>query len=107
MTIVGRSGIVGTPLALLLSRKGVDATVTLAIRAPKTSRPCAREADVLVAAWACRARRRGARQEGRMVVDVGIRRVGRRGTPRSSATSMPRPCTGSPPRFAVPGGVGP
>ena len=48
--IVGRSTLVGLPLALLLARKGVDATVTIAhCRTPDLVGVC-READILVGA---------------------------------------------------------
>ena len=48
--VVGRSQLVGLPLALLLARKGVDATVTMAhSRTPDLAAVC-READILVAA---------------------------------------------------------
>jgi methylenetetrahydrofolate dehydrogenase (NADP+) / methenyltetrahydrofolate cyclohydrolase len=73
--IVGRSTLVGLPLALLLARKGTDATVTIAhSRTGELSAVC-READVLV----------GAAGQGRMitaefvkpgaaVIDVGVSR---------------------------------
>jgi methylenetetrahydrofolate dehydrogenase (NADP+)/methenyltetrahydrofolate cyclohydrolase len=48
--VVGRSQLVGLPLALLLARKGVDATVTIAhSRTPDLVGVC-READILIAA---------------------------------------------------------
>jgi methylenetetrahydrofolate dehydrogenase (NADP+)/methenyltetrahydrofolate cyclohydrolase len=48
--VVGRSTLVGLPQVLLLARKGVDATVTLAhSRTPDMVEVC-READILVAA---------------------------------------------------------
>ncbi len=48
--IVGRSTLVGLPLALLLARKGVDATVTIAHSRSKDLVAVCREADILVAA---------------------------------------------------------
>ena len=76
VTIVGRSAIVGTPLSLLLSRKGVDATVTLAhSRTPDLAAAC-READVLVVAMGVpRAIGREHVKEGAVVVDVGVHRL--------------------------------
>ena len=48
--VVGRSTLVGLPLSLLLARKGVDATVTIAhTRTPDLVAVC-READIVVAA---------------------------------------------------------
>jgi methylenetetrahydrofolate dehydrogenase (NADP+)/methenyltetrahydrofolate cyclohydrolase len=76
VTIVGRSGVVGTPLALLLSRKGVDATVTLAHSRTKDLEAVCREADVLVAALGVpRAIGRAHVKPGAVVIDVGIHRV--------------------------------
>ena len=50
VVIVGRSTIVGKPLALLLSQKGVDATVTVChSRTPNIGQYC-KQADILVAA---------------------------------------------------------
>ncbi len=76
VVIVGRSAIVGTPLALLLSRKGVDATVTLAhSRTPDLPAVC-READVLVAALGVPGAITAAHvKPGATVIDVGIHRV--------------------------------
>jgi methylenetetrahydrofolate dehydrogenase (NADP+) / methenyltetrahydrofolate cyclohydrolase len=48
--VIGRSQLVGLPVSLLLARKGVDATVTMAhSRTPDMIAVC-READILVAA---------------------------------------------------------
>ena len=74
--VVGRSTLVGLPLVLLLGRKGVDATVTLAqSRTPDLVAVC-READILVAA-AGSARMITAEhvKPGAAVLDVGISRV--------------------------------
>jgi methylenetetrahydrofolate dehydrogenase (NADP+)/methenyltetrahydrofolate cyclohydrolase len=48
--IIGRSLLVGRPLALMLSSKGVDATVTMAHSRTGDLAGVAREADILVAA---------------------------------------------------------
>lgn len=76
ITVVGRSSIVGTPMALLLSRKGVDATVTVAhSRTPDLAAVCG-EADVLVVAMGVpRAIGREHVKPGAVVIDVGIHRV--------------------------------
>ncbi len=74
--VVGRSTLVGLPLSLLLARKGVDATVTLAhSRTPDLAAVC-READILVAA-AGQARMITADhvKPGAAVIDVGISRT--------------------------------
>jgi methylenetetrahydrofolate dehydrogenase (NADP+)/methenyltetrahydrofolate cyclohydrolase len=74
--VVGRSTLVGLPLALLLARKGVDATVTIAhSRTPDLPAVC-READILVAA-AGQARMITAEhvKPGAAVIDVGVSRI--------------------------------
>jgi methylenetetrahydrofolate dehydrogenase (NADP+)/methenyltetrahydrofolate cyclohydrolase len=74
--IVGRSTLVGLPLALLLARKGTDATVTLAhSRTPRLAAVC-READILVGA-AGQARMLGPDhvKPGAAVIDVGVSRT--------------------------------
>jgi methylenetetrahydrofolate dehydrogenase (NADP+)/methenyltetrahydrofolate cyclohydrolase len=74
--IVGRSTLVGLPLALLLARKGTDATVTLAhSRTPDLAEVC-READILVGA-AGQARMLGPDhvRPGAAVIDVGVSRT--------------------------------
>jgi len=73
--VVGRSTLVGLPQVLLLGRKGVDATVTLAhSRTPDMIEVC-READIIVAA-AGQARMITAEhvKPGAAVVDVGVSR---------------------------------
>lgn len=50
LLIVGRGALVGRPLAMLASLKGIDATVTLAHRGSGDLFPLACEADVIVAA---------------------------------------------------------
>jgi methylenetetrahydrofolate dehydrogenase (NADP+)/methenyltetrahydrofolate cyclohydrolase len=73
--VVGRSTLVGLPLALLLARKGVDATVTIAhSRTPDLVSVC-RDADILVAA-AGQARMITADhvKPGAAVIDVGVSR---------------------------------
>jgi methylenetetrahydrofolate dehydrogenase (NADP+)/methenyltetrahydrofolate cyclohydrolase len=74
--VVGRSTLVGLPLALLLARKGVDATVTIAhSRTPDLTGVC-RGADILVAA-AGQARMITADhvKPGAAVIDVGVSRT--------------------------------
>jgi methylenetetrahydrofolate dehydrogenase (NADP+)/methenyltetrahydrofolate cyclohydrolase len=75
VVILGRSSIVGTPLALLLSRNAVmgNATVTLCHSQTPDAREISREADILVAAMG-RLRRVGADwvKPGATVIDVGI-----------------------------------
>lgn len=75
--IVGRSFLVGKPMALLLGAKGVDGTVTIAhSRTPDLPSLC-RGADILVAAIG-RPRMITAEfiKPGATVIDVGINRTG-------------------------------
>ena len=74
--VLGRSRIVGMPMALMLSQKGGDATVTIAHSRTEEAESVCKEADILVAAvgsahivekhWV---------KPGAFVVDVGISRV--------------------------------
>jgi methylenetetrahydrofolate dehydrogenase (NADP+)/methenyltetrahydrofolate cyclohydrolase len=74
--VVGRSTLVGLPLSLLLARKGVDATVTIAhSRTPELAAVC-READILVgAAGAARMITADHVKPGAAVIDVGVSRT--------------------------------
>lgn len=74
--VIGRSNIVGKPLASLLLRRGLDATVTVCHSRTRGLPALARQADVLVAAIG----RAGfvtadMVKPGAAVVDVGINRV--------------------------------
>jgi len=76
--VLGRSNIVGKPMALLLMQKGPggDATVTVCHTATKDAAAIAREADILVAALG-RPRMVTADwvKPGAVVIDVGIHRL--------------------------------
>ncbi len=74
--VVGRSMLVGVPLALLLARRGVDATVTIAHSRTSDLVEVCREADILIAA-AGQARMITADhvKPGAAVIDVGISRT--------------------------------
>ncbi len=110
--VVGRSLIVGKPMALLLMKKGMDATVTVChSKSEKLAEICA-QADILIAAVG-RPQTISADmvKEGACVIDVGINRV-----PSSSTKSgyklvgdvdfenVAPKCSKITP---VPGGVGP
>ncbi|MGN6744202.1 MAG: bifunctional methylenetetrahydrofolate dehydrogenase/methenyltetrahydrofolate cyclohydrolase [Amnibacterium sp.] len=108
VVVLGRGITVGRPLGLLLSRKGVDATVTLAhSRTPDLPR-LARSADVLVAAtgvphlvtpdWV---------RPGAAVVDVGLTRVEADGRARLLGDVHPDVAAVAGHLTPVPGGVGP
>jgi len=73
--VVGRSFLVGRPLALMLSSKGADATVTVAHSRTTDLGAITREADILIAAVGS-AELIGADmvKPGAVVIDVGINR---------------------------------
>ena len=76
--ILGRSNIVGTPMSILLSRKGNpgDATVTLCHSRTKDIPSKTRNADVIVAAMGIPHFVKGDMvKEGAVVIDVGINRI--------------------------------
>jgi methylenetetrahydrofolate dehydrogenase (NADP+)/methenyltetrahydrofolate cyclohydrolase len=74
--VLGRSNIVGRPLSLLLSQKGMDATVTVChSRTPDLER-FTRQADILIAAIGKPQFVQGTMvREGVVVIDVGVNRV--------------------------------
>ncbi len=112
--VVGRSMIVGKPMALLLSRRGPggDATVTIAHSRTRDLAAVCRRADILVAAIG-RPRMIGPDhvKDGAVVIDVGINRIEDAGDKRGYRLVgdvdfdlvAPR-CRAITP---VPGGVGP
>jgi methylenetetrahydrofolate dehydrogenase (NADP+)/methenyltetrahydrofolate cyclohydrolase len=75
--VIGRSDIVGKPMAALLSAKGADATVTLCHSRTQGIGAYCRSADILVAAIGIPQFVKGDWiKPGAVVVDVGINRVG-------------------------------
>ena len=112
--IVGRSMLVGKPLALLLMRKGPggDATVTVAHSRTKNLAAVTREADIIIAAIG-RPHFLGSDhiREGAVVIDVGINRVDDPNSPKGyrlvgdvDYEAVAERCAAITP---VPGGVGP
>jgi methylenetetrahydrofolate dehydrogenase (NADP+)/methenyltetrahydrofolate cyclohydrolase len=74
--IVGRSFLVGRPLALLLSEKGADATVTMAHSRTENLASLTRQADIVVAAAGSVGLVTGDHlKPGATVIDVGINRT--------------------------------
>ena len=112
VVIVGRSNIVGKPLAALLVQKGVDATVTLAHSKTRHLSHVTQSADILVAAIGVPEFITGAMvKEGAVVIDVGINRIEDRRQPKGyrivgdvDFDSVSPRCSAITP---VPGGVGP
>jgi len=74
--VIGRSNIVGRPISILLSQKGVDCTVTLCHSRTKNLNEICAQADILVAALGNAEFLTGDMvKEGAVVIDVGITRV--------------------------------
>lgn len=74
--IVGRSNIVGRPLSILMSQKGVNATVTVAHSQTKDLAKVCAEADILIAALGSpEFIKSNMVKEGAVVIDVGTTRV--------------------------------
>ena len=74
--VVGRSLIVGKPMALLLVAKGTDATVTIAHSRTSDLAAVTREADIVIAAIGRPNFLRAEHiREGAVVIDVGINRI--------------------------------
>ena len=74
--VVGRSNIVGTPVSILMSRKGKDCTVTLTHSKTKDIAAEIRRADIVIAAIGIpHFIKADMIKEGAVVVDVGINRI--------------------------------
>lgn len=109
--VVGRSHIVGTPMTILLSRPGVDATVTLCHSRTANLDDEVRQADIVVAAVG----RPGfitkdMVKPGAVIIDVGINRI--EDATRKSGTRLvgdvdPEAAEVASAMTPVPGGVGP
>jgi len=110
VVVVGRGLTVGRPLGLLLTRKGLDATVTLTHSRTVDLESYVRRADILVAAvgvagliqpeWV---------KPGAAVLDVGITRVVNAETGKARLVGDVDPAVGEVAGYLspVPGGVGP
>ena len=76
VVVLGRSMIVGKPMALLLMQKGIDATVTVVHSRTRNLSEITRSADVIIAAIGkAEFVKAGHVREGAVVIDVGINRV--------------------------------
>jgi methylenetetrahydrofolate dehydrogenase (NADP+) / methenyltetrahydrofolate cyclohydrolase len=103
--VIGRSFLVGRPLALMMATKGVDATVTMAHSRTSQLAEVSRGADILVAAIGVpRMVTAEYVKPGAAVVDVGISRVDD-GLAGDVDFDSVREVAGS--ITPVPGGVGP
>ncbi len=109
--VIGRSLIVGRPLANLLSMKGIDATVTIFHSRSRDLGDLARASDIIIAAAGRPEFLRAAElSEGAVVVDVGIHHVPDRTRPkgyRLTGDVHPEVREKASWISPVPGGVGP
>lgn len=81
--VIGRSNIVGKPMAALLEQKGVDATVTVANSYTSNLPEILRTADIIVAAVGRPGTVTGDMvKDGAVVIDVGTNRVDDPGSPK-------------------------
>ncbi|MGD0754705.1 MAG: tetrahydrofolate dehydrogenase/cyclohydrolase catalytic domain-containing protein [Bacteroidales bacterium] len=74
--VIGRSNIVGRPVSILLSQKGMDATVTVVHSRTKNIKDIVSHADIIIAAIGFPAFVKGDMvKEGAVVIDVGTTRI--------------------------------
>ena len=103
--ILGRSRIVGMPMALMLAQRGVDATVTITHSKSEDIEDICKEADIMVAAMGMPHIVQGSWvKPGSFVVDVGISRVEGGGLAGDVSEEVSEIAGWITP---VPGGVGP
>ncbi len=76
VVIVGRSNIVGKPLAMLLTRREYNATVTICHTGTKNLSEITKQADIVIAATGhLHTITKGMIKEGATVIDVGVNRI--------------------------------
>ena len=103
--VIGRSRIVGMPMALMLAQRGIDCTVTIAHSRTHDVAALCREADIVVAAIGRpHTVKPGWIKPGAAVVDVGISRADGGGLAGDVAPDVAEVAGWMTP---VPGGVGP
>jgi methylenetetrahydrofolate dehydrogenase (NADP+)/methenyltetrahydrofolate cyclohydrolase len=74
--VLGRSNIVGRPVSILLSQKGMDATVTVAHSRTRNLPDIIKESDIIIAALGSPGFvKSGMVKEGAVVIDVGTTRI--------------------------------
>lgn len=76
VVVLGRSNIVGTPMAVLMSRKGIDSTVTLCHSRTQNIADITRQADIIVVAIGKQGFLTADMvKPGATIIDVGIHRI--------------------------------
>jgi len=110
--VIGRSNIVGRPVSILLSQKGIDATVTVVHSRTRNIPGIIREADIIIAAIGSPGFVKAEMiKEGAVVIDVGTTRISSPGTKTGFRLSGDVDFENVAPKCSfitpVPGGVGP
>jgi methylenetetrahydrofolate dehydrogenase (NADP+)/methenyltetrahydrofolate cyclohydrolase len=110
--VIGRSNIVGRPVSILLSQKGMDATVTVVHSRTKNIKDIIKEADIIVAAMGTPSFVTADMvKEGAVVIDVGTTRIDAPGTKTGFKLAGDVDFENVAPKCSfitpVPGGVGP
>ena len=76
VVVLGRSNIVGTPISVMLSRKGADATVTMCHSKTKNIADITRQADIIIVAIGKpKYLTADMVKPGAVIIDVGIHRI--------------------------------
>ena len=110
--VIGRSNIVGRPVSILLSQKGMDATVTVVHSRTKNIKEIVSTADIIIAAIGSPAFVTAEMvKEGAVVIDVGATRIRSQGTKSGYKLAGDVDFENVAPKCSyitpVPGGVGP
>lgn len=110
--VIGRSNIVGRPVSILLSRKGMDATVTVVHSRSNNLHQIVLSADIIIAAIGSPGFvKAGMVKEGAVVIDVGTTRVESKSSKSGFRLAGDVDFENVAPRCSfitpVPGGVGP
>jgi methylenetetrahydrofolate dehydrogenase (NADP+)/methenyltetrahydrofolate cyclohydrolase len=110
--VIGRSNIVGRPVSILMSQKGIDATVTVVHSKTMNIADIVSEADIIIAAIGSPGFVKSAMvREGAVVIDVGTTRIPVPGHPGGFRLAGDVDFENVAPKCSfitpVPGGVGP
>lgn len=110
--VIGRSNIVGRPVSILLSQKGIDSTVTVVHSRTKDIGRIVRNADIIIAAIGSPGFVKADMvKEGAVVIDVGTTRINAPGTKSGWKLAGDVDFENVAPKCSfitpVPGGVGP
>ncbi|SFU32327.1 methylenetetrahydrofolate dehydrogenase (NADP+) / methenyltetrahydrofolate cyclohydrolase [Pustulibacterium marinum] len=110
--VIGRSHIVGRPMSILMSQKGIDSTVTLTHSRTKDLTAITKEADIVITALGSPDFLKAEMvKEGAVIIDVGITRVPDETKPKGYRITGDVDFAEVSPKASyitpVPGGVGP